>query len=620
MPLLLRTLPDYFFRIACKRARCALPILGPLWFFAFGLCCTQIYAADPNKVLRVALRSAETDFDPVIWADQPSGWFTDSIFDPMLKYDYLARPAQLLPNTLTSMPEVRDNGATFVFSIKPGIYFTADKSFGNQRRELTAQDYAYTLRRIFDPKNKSQWLFLFEGKILGADAAMAKAKRDNRFDYDAPIEGIEVPDRYTLRVRLNKPDYKFLYNFALASTGAMAREVVEAYAGDVGSHPVGTGPFMLKEWKRSSKIVLEANPDFREEIFQVDAKNYPGDEAIVHALNGKKLPNIGRVEVVIVEEPQPRWLSFLNRDHDYLAETPEEFVTQAVPGGQVAPHLGRLGIYRVTEEEAHLRYTSFNMEHPITGGYTPEKVALRRAIGLAYNTDEELRIIRKDQAIRTESPFPASVIGFDPAFKTDISEYSPSKAKALLDLYGYVDKDGDGWRDMPDGSPLTLEIALPPTAEYRPQDELWKKCMNAVGIKTYLKKARLEDLRKMVRAGDFQMNPYGWVADYPDGENFLQLLTTSSINQGNYARFSLAAYDRLYDQASSMPDTPERQKLYQQMVNLMLVYAPWKLQVVMQRTQLVHPWITGYKKHPFMHHGWRYMDIDLRRKAQASTK
>ena len=97
---------------------------------------------------------------------------------------------------------------------------------------------------------------------------------------------------------------------------------------------------------------------------------------------------------------------------------------------------------------------------------------------------------------------------------------------------------------------------------------------------------------------------------------FLQLLTTSSINQGNYARFSLPAYDVLYDLAASMPDTPERQKLYQKMVNLMLVYAPWKLQAVMQRSQLVQPWVTGYKKHPFMHHGWRFVDIEVQKKAR----
>ncbi|MGB8337597.1 MAG: ABC transporter substrate-binding protein [Burkholderiales bacterium] len=581
------------------------------WLISFSL-----HAADPNKILRVALRSAETDFDPVVWSDQASGWFTDSIFDPMLKYDYLARPAKLLPNTLNAMPEVRDSGATFIFSIKSNIYFTRDKAFREQKRELTAYDYAYTLKRIFDPRNKSQWLFLFEGKIRGADAAMAKAKKQNRFDYDEAIEGIEVIDRYTLRIRLNKPDYKFLYNFTLAATGAMAREVVEAYGVDLGAHPVGTGPFMLKEWKRSSKIVLEANPDFRDVIFKADAKDFPGDEAIVSALNGKKLPNIGRVEVYIVEEPQPRWLAFLNGEHDYLQEMPDEFVTLAIPGGKVAPHLARTGIYRVAEEEAHLRYTSFNMEHPMVGGYTPEKIALRRAIGLAYNTEEELRIIRKDQAVHTESPFPPSVIGYDPAFKSNLNEYSPAKAKALLDLYGYVDKDGDGWRDMPDGSPLDVEIAMPPTAEYRPQDELWKKCMTAVGIKTHLLKVKLEDLRKMVRAGEFQVNPYGWIADYPDGENFLQLLTTTSIDQGNYARFSLPEYDKLYEQAAGMPDSLERQKLYQRMVNLMLVYAPWKLQAVMQRSQLAHPWVIGYKKHPFMHHGWRYVDIDLQKKAR----
>ncbi len=577
---------------------------------------TPAFTADPNKILRVGLRSAETDFDPVLWADQASGWITDTIFEPMLRYDYLARPAKLLPNTLKQMPRSEDNGLSYIFSIKSDIYFTADEAFKGRRRELTAQDYAYTLRRIFDPKNKSQWLFLFEGKILGADAAMAKAKQQNRFDYDAPIEGIEVVDRYTLRLRLTKPDYKILFNFTLAATGAMAREVVELYGRDIGAHPVGTGPFMLKEWRRSSKTVLEANPDFREEIFRADEKDYPGDEAIVRALNGKKLPNIGRIEVYIIEEPQPRWLAFLNGEHDYLPDLPEDFVTQALSGDKAAPHLARLGITATPQEEPHLRYTSFNMQDPVIGGYTAEKIALRRAISLGYKVDEELIIIRKGQATHAETPFPPSVVGYDPTFKSSLNEYSPAKANALLDLYGYIDRDGDGWRDMPDGSPLNLEVALPPTAEYRPHDELWKKCMNAIGIRIHLKKEKLEDLRKMVRMGQFQINPYGWVADYPDGENFLQLLSTPSINQANYARFSLPEYDRLYEQIQSMPDSPERQKIYLRMVKIILVYAPWKIQAFQQRTMLVQPWISGFKKHPFMHTPWFYIDMDLQKKAE----
>ena len=114
---------------------------------------------------------------------------------------------------------------------------------------------------------RSPWLWLIEGKIIGADAIRASARKSGKFDYDAPIPGLEVVDRYTLRIRLTKPDLRFLYVFAVPNTAAVAREVVEMYGLDFGAHPVGTGPYMLGEYQRSAKIVLVANPGFRDATY-----------------------------------------------------------------------------------------------------------------------------------------------------------------------------------------------------------------------------------------------------------------------------------------------------------------------------------------------------------------
>ena len=149
-----------------------------------------------------------------------------------------------------AMPTVTDAGATYVFKLKQGIFFTPDPAFKGQPRELTAGDYAYAVRRLLDPAVKSPWLWLVEGKIIGADELRAKAIKSGKFDYDAPIAGLEVIDRYTLRVRLKQPDLRFLYVFAVPNTAAVAREVVEAYGQDVGAHPIGTGPYILGEYKR----------------------------------------------------------------------------------------------------------------------------------------------------------------------------------------------------------------------------------------------------------------------------------------------------------------------------------------------------------------------------------
>ena len=574
-------------------------------------------AADPNKVIRYAFPVAETSFDPVAASDLYSNTLIEDVLESMLTYDYLARPVKLVPNTLAAMPEIRDNGATYLFHIKPGIYFTPDAAFKGKPRELVAADYEFSLKRLFDPKLRSPWMFLLEDSVIGGKEAYNRAKAAGQFDYDAPIEGIKVLDRYTLQIRLKAPDYNLLYIMAMPATAAFAREVVEMYGDDVGSHPVGTGPYMLKEWKRSSKIVFEANPGFREQYFTSIPGSDPLDRKIAAHLKGKRLPLVGRVEVSIIEESQPRWLAFLNNEHDYIERFPNDYVNIATPGGKLAPNLAKQGITLQRLVEPMLTFYLFNMEDPVVGGYTPEKVALRRAICMSMNDNEEIQILRKNQAIRAQSPVPPGVAGYDPNFRSAAAEYNPAKAKALLDMFGYLDRDGDGYRELPDGRPLVLNYWSTPTQLERQYDELWKKSLDAIGVRLAVHKEKWPDLLKATKAGKVQFRGYAWAADYPDADNFLQLLYGPNSGQSNDARFRLPAFDRLYQEAKRLPDSPERTHLYQEMNRLILAYAPWKLGVNRIEGYLIHPWVLGYKKNPLLRAQWQFLDVDVARQAAA---
>lgn len=590
-----------------------LPVLrGTALLIVFGLP-QHAFAADMNKVVRVAFRIAETSFDPVRESDRYSLFIMEAIFDSLLTYDYLARPVKLVPGVAEAMPEIADNGATYTFHIKKGVYFTDDPVFKGKKRELTAQDFAYSIRRFYDPALRSPNLYFFEGKIIGADEVMERAKKTGKYDYDAPIAGLEVLDRYTLRIRLKQTDYNFQYILAMTMVVGVAREVIEFYGNESGSHPVGTGPFMLKEWRPSSKIVLEASPTYREEYFSGTPGQTAEDHAIYESLKGKRLPIVGRVEVSIIEEPQPRWLAFLNNEHDYLEELPNEFINTVAPNGKLAPSLVKRGIRAQFDPQLEVTLTYYNMRDPVIGGYTPEKVALRRAINLGYNLREEQMIARKGQAMLAESPIPPGAAGYDPNFHSIAMDYDPAKAKAMLDMFGYIDRDGDGYRELPDGKPLVLELASPPSAEYRDLDIVWKKSMDAIGINLQLKVEKWPDLNKESRASQLQLSNFlAWYADYPDGDNFLQLLYgPNSSPESNFANFDLPAFNRLYEQARKMPDSPERTRLYQQMTELFLAYAPWRLGMHRIWTNLNHPWLLNYKKHPIVLEVWKYLDVDV---------
>ena len=253
------------------------------------------------------------------------------------------------------------------------------------------------------------------------------------------------------------------------------------------------------------------------------------------------------------------------------------------------------------------------MEDPVVGGYTPDKIALRRAIGMAYDQQDAIRVVLKGRAVPAKSPIPPDIAGYDPNLKTKAQLFDPAAARALLDRFGYKDRDGDGYRETPDGKPLTIERWSTPNSVTRQSDELWKKNMDAIGLRIVFKKDRTPELRKMARLGKIPTRADGWNADYPDAENFMQLLY-GPTGQENNSRFDLPAFNKLYEQARALPDSPARTKLFDQMTELMLAYAPWRMGYHLIEDQLLQPWVRDYKPHPIRSQTWQYVDLDPRRR------
>jgi len=570
-------------------------------------------AEAPKKVLRYAFRVAETGFDPGQLSDLYSATVAASIFDAPLAIEFLARPVRIKPNTAAALPEISADFKTYTFTIRPGIYFSDDAAFKGQKRELVAADYVYSIKRHYDPRWKSQSLYLLENnKLVGLSELRREAiDKKKPFDYDREVEGARVLDRYRFQIRLAQSQPRFEETLTdPARFGAVAREVVEMYGDKMMEHPVGTGPFRLAEWRRASKIVLERNPNFREEYYSEEA---PADDPIaqkaVAALKGKRLPMVDRVEISIIEESQPRWLAFLNREHDVIEEVPAGYADLVMPNGKLAPNLAKQHIEMVRYLRADVHTTFFNMENPVVGGYTPEKVALRRAISLGVDIDKEIRLVRKSQAIPGQGPIGPNTWGYDPKLRSSMSEYSVPRAKALLDMYGYVDRDGDGWREQPDGSPLLLEMSTEPDQEKRAYAEQWKKNMDAIGIRIVFRVSQWPENLKASRAGKLMMWLVGWSGG-PDGQAFLQLGYGPNKGQANHSRFDLPAYNAAYELQKSLPNGPERQAAMDEAQRLMIAYMPYKIHVHRIFTDLAQPWVIGFHRNVFMREFWKYVDVD----------
>ncbi|MFL6657689.1 MAG: ABC transporter substrate-binding protein [Massilia sp.] len=567
-------------------------------------------AAAPVKTLRYIFPAAETGFDPAVARDLYSGHVTQAIFETLFTYDYLARPVKLVPLSAAALPEVSADGKTYTIRLKKGQYFTPDPAFKGKRRELTMADYVYSWKRLFDPKLASPHTWLLEDKIVGLDALATAAKKTGKFNFDAPVAGFELLDPYTLRIHLTQTDFNLGMILAHEPTVALAREVVEQYGdmnGAVHGHPIGTGNYTLGEWVRGSRIVLEKNRDHPLETWDFKGNGTPDDERIIAQMKGKLMPQIDRIEISVMVEDQSRWLSFQSGAADlFWLDGP--LAPKAMDGGKLRPELAAKGVQLSRQIDPEITYYYWNMQDPVVGGFGKEKIALRRAIAMAHDVDEEIRIVWNGQAQRTDWPIPPGVVGYDAGYKS-INQYDPALANKLLDRYGYK-RGKDGWRTLPDGKPLVLHYTSRNEASGVLLAEAWRKTYNAIGIHMENERMIFSDLLQAEKLCKVQSRSYQWVADYPDGDNFMQLYYGPNVNQNNSGCLADPEIDKWYAAARMMPASPARDELYHKMARRIEVLGASRVAYARYRNMLAQPSVLGYTKHPILHQEWSYIDID----------
>jgi oligopeptide transport system substrate-binding protein len=561
------------------------------------------HAADPAKILRVAAADIDT-LDPQQYSDDPSFQVVQAIFEPLFEWDYLASSPKLTPLTAGGPAEITNGGKVWTIHLKRGIYFTDDPAFKGKPRELTADDYVYSYKRWLDPNGRRGGNPIQTDLIIGARPVVEAAKMSGKMNFDAPIEGLRALDRYTLQLRLNDVDYptiRDLVGFVTAS----AREVVEAAGGDIRTRAVGTGPFKVREWKRGSRLVLEANPNYREVKFPESSE--ASNAALVRSMKGKALPQIGVVEINFIEEEQTRLLQFEQGGLDYVVLR-GEIATRLLQNDKLKPEYAARGITRRVFPEPYLFSVYFNTKDPVIGGMSNERIALRRAMALGYDTDELIRVVLAGQAIPATQIVPPGVSGHDPE-RPAKSLYDPATAKAILDRFGYDKRDAEGYRKAPDGSRLTIPMSLRTGGITREVQTLWKKNMDAVGLRVEFRVAPFQEVIKELEKGKFQMYQGGFGGS-PSGYNELAQLHSKQPQRVNIVQFKNAEYDRAAEQFLRSATDDEQIAAARTMSEIARTYMPLLPAYFRLENNYVQPWLLGFSPFVFSSY-WKYLDIDL---------
>lgn len=554
------------------------------------------------KVRYAAFTSKTRHLDPALIQDTTSAAVGGQIFDTLYQYHYLKRPYEIVPQLAADMPEVSDDKLTYTIRIRDDVYFQDDACFpGGEGRRLTAEDFVYSWKRIADINTRSpNWNFL-QDHIVGLDEFREYTTglgEGESVDMDRPVEGLTALDEHTLRVRLKRPWPQIKMVLAHLPTAVVPREAVEHYGEEFINHPVGTGPYMLESWNRGSSITLVRNPGYYPDPYPSEGE--PGDaERGLLDDAGKMMPFIDRVEIEIIEEDQPYWLTFM-KGRIGTAGIPKDSFSTAIRGErELSEDLKRRGVSLLTQVNPATFWVAVNMADPVVGKNLP----LRRALSMAIDREDYIELFLNGRGQPADGPIPPIFEAHNPDLASPYTRYDPVKAAELVAEARRVH-----------GGPLPrLTLSVGGTdSTMRQMGQYLTRAWEQVGLDVEAEHMDWPSLQRQVDNRSVQLFNMGWLADYPDSQNFMLLYYSKNVTPGpNSSNYVNPEFDELYDRAIRMPESPERTALYRRLEQMVVDDLPQLYTLHSVGYLLKHPWIENYKLNAFATGTFKYQDVNV---------
>jgi ABC-type transport system substrate-binding protein len=577
---------------------------------------------EEDESVMYAATSRIRGLDPGVTGEVSSSLAISRIYEGLLEYEYLKRPYAVKPMLAAEMPVISDDGLTYTFKLREGIYFQDDPCFPNGKgREMTAEDFVYSFKRVADVKNSSSGFWALE-RVLGIDTFREASKGREPTDYSIDVEGLQAPDRYTFRITLSEPYPQFLFVLTMHYCFVVPHEAVASYGKEFSNHPVGTGPYRLASWRRNSRIEFERNPKWaetgREETYPTNGTPEQVEAGLLNDA-GKSIPFIDRIVQFVVDDTTTSWMMFLSGQFSSAAISRDNWDAVVTGDRELNEGLRERGISLLSSPTLDLYYIGFNWDDPVVGtSRDPEQDLknrkLRQALSCAFNFDDINRFMNY-RLYPANGPVPTELDGSLP--EPSPYRYNIEKAKRLLAEAGY--KEGI---DPKTGRRLELTMELGSAdANTRQRMELLADMYRKIGIVLKASYNNWPSFIEKMNRRQAQMFQLGWVADYPDAENFLQLFYSKNESPGpNHANYRNAAFDRLYEQVRVMQHSPERTALYEKMSAIIVEDCPWIFQFQPLSFGVMHSWYKNYETHNFPYGMGKYRRIDdeIRTKWRAS--
>ncbi len=541
--------------------------------------CGEPQSHAENHVV-MSLGKKITTTDPALAADYPSQSVAGALYDTLIQYEYGAGEYRTEPAMLAKLPEIKEDGKTYICTLRDDLYFQDSPVFADkEERKVTSRDVIFSLLRLADAKLNSPGYWVVRDTVAGIEDFRKKSIASEKYEcYDELPEGLEIVDAKTFIIRTAHPGTKLAYLLAMPYCGIVSRHAAER------GILIGSGPYRLEKWNRDHSLELVRNPDFREEYF----KHAPLPED-----RKTRLPFADRITCYLVRQSVSSWLMFLQGELDFYALENDQF--QGIV--QKPEALSGRGIGLLQAPQLETNYIGFHFSDPVLG----KNPDLRKAISLAF--DREMRVLQSGGR-------------FTPAFGTvppgiagTLSDGGRYGQKNLAFAKEYLAKAGyPGGIDPATGKPLVIAFDQAGTdTQFQQQAEMMANDLRAIGLEVQTNLNTRPRFQSKLAAGDVQLFRYSWVADYPDAENFLQLFYSGNAGGCNRACFSDPVYDRMYEAALRQPSPAA----YEKMGRYLQEQCPWIFESHVLGFTLHHSWLKHYLIHDFAFNRWKYLSAPV---------
>jgi oligopeptide transport system substrate-binding protein len=550
-----------------------------LFVVGVGVSLTFTPARDPHTLYVVEIAALKS-LDPAEANDEPSALILGEIYECLYNYEYGVRPYTLFPELAAAMPEYSPDNTQMTIRLRKGIHF-----YDPQKKvwpdgvgpEIKARDVIYSFKRICDFNQASpNYSAVFQGQIVGLEDwwDYTKSVGSAGIDWDKPVKGFQILDDYTIRIIMPQPNPQMIYNLAAMWTGVVSHDAVNYWKDDFRFHPTGSGSYCMIEYLREQRMILEANPIYR---------GRPDVEGYAKVADADRMPHVRRIEYDFFQEQVPPWLLFTQGLFD-ISGIPKESFNQAiqVSTGDVSPELAKKGIVLNKVDEAATFYTGFNMQDPILGKNKP----LRQAMSMAFDRASYISKFLNGRGTLPDGPIPPGFPTYDPHGENPYTQFNLQAAREKMKEAVAIN-----------GGPIpTLHLLMQGAdTESRQTADDFVLQMREIGVDVEPEYRDFARWLQMTDNRQTQIFESGWIADYPDEQDFLQLFYGKNAPALglNLAAYVNPEFDKLYEQAAVMQDSSVRRNLYLQMQKIVMEDCPWLIQFYSKAFVMHYDWVSG---------------------------